>query len=292
MNPIIQNAYDLLVKLVETSRDSIDLVVITQLTDLNPTEINDAVNYLEGQGALEVQRGSGTAPYGFYQVRVETAGRILYHRLKEKSNEKGEPNKIKVLILSANPAATTQLRLDEEVREITNKIRASKFRDSIELVSRWAVRPDDLLQALNESNPQIVHFSGHGSHSGELIVIDNTGSPKAISTEAIKSLFRTLKDNIKIVVLNACYSRIQAEAIVEVIDCAIGMNNVIGDQTAIIFAAAFYRAIGFGRSVQEAFDQAKTALLLEGIPEENTPELLFRSGIDPSKIRLIKQGVI
>ena len=45
----------------------------------------------------------------------------------------------------------------------------------------------------------------------------------------------------------------------------------IGDDAAITFAASFYRAIGFGRTIQEAFDQGRTALMLEGIPEERTP---------------------
>jgi len=200
-------------------------------------------------------------------------------------------SKIKTLFLAANPTGTTQLKLDEEIRAITAKIRASEYRDLLELVSVWAVRPDDLLQSLNEHKPQIVHFSAHGSLSGEIIFVDNNGTTKLVSNKAIKELFRTLKDNIRVVILNACYSRSQAEAITEVIDCAIGMNTAIGDQAAIIFAASFYRAIGFGRSVQEAFEQAKTALLLEGIPEENTPELLVRAGVDPAQIFLVESDV-
>ena len=74
------------------------------------------------------------------------------------------------------------------------------------------------------------------------------------------------------------------------IDCAVGMKKAIGDNAAIVFAASFYRAIGFGRSVQEAFDQGKTALMLEGIAEENTPELLVRQGADPTSIFLIGQS--
>lgn len=196
--------------------------------------------------------------------------------------------KIKTLFLAANPVGTDPLKLDEEIRAINEKITASEYRDSLELVSNWAVRPDDLLQALNTHKPQIVHFSGHGSSTGEITLVDNNGQPKKISQKAIKSLFTTLRDNIKVVVLNACYSKLQAEAITEIIDCTIGMNTAIGDKAAIVFAASFYRAIGFGRSVQEAFDQGKTALLLEDIPEENTPELLVRTGVDPSRIFLIK----
>ncbi|GAC1392727.1 MAG: hypothetical protein NVSMB38_17290 [Ktedonobacteraceae bacterium] len=139
-----------------------------------------------------------------------------------------------------------------------------------------------MIQYLNQHKPQIVHFSGHGSQTGEIILVDSSGSPKPVSPRAIKALFTTLRDNIQLVVLNACYSRLQAEAIIEIIDCVIGMNDTIGDRAATIFAASFYRAIGFGRSVQEAFDQGKAALLLEGIPEESTPELVVKAGVDPS----------
>ena len=66
--------------------------------------------------------------------------------------------KVKVLLLSANPQGTPKLKLDEEVREITQKVRASEHRDVNELVSRWAVRPDDLLQYLNEDRPHVLHF--------------------------------------------------------------------------------------------------------------------------------------
>ena len=193
---------------------------------------------------------------------------------------------IRVLFLASNPESTSLLRLDEEIRAITEKIRASDHRDVLELVALWAVRPDDLLQALNEHKPQIVHFSGHGSTAGEIILMDNNRQAKPVSATALKALFTTLKDNIRVVTLNACYSEVQARAIAEVIDCVIGMSAAIGDKAAITFAASFYRAIGFGRSVKEAFEQGKTAVLLEGIPEANTPQLLARTGIDPSSVFL------
>lgn len=54
------------------------------------------------------------------------------------------------------------------------------------------------------------------------------------------------------------------------------MKESIHDDTATIFASSFYRAIGFGRSIQEAFAQGRAALLLEGTPEEDIPELLVK----------------
>jgi hypothetical protein len=66
------------------------------------------------------------------------------------------------------------------------------------------------------------------------------------------------------------------------------MNRAIGDEAAIVFAAAFYQAVGFGHSVKKAFESGITALMLEGIPEKKTPELLLRKGVNPSAIFLIE----
>ncbi|GAC1354952.1 MAG: hypothetical protein NVS4B11_16950 [Ktedonobacteraceae bacterium] len=197
-------------------------------------------------------------------------------------------DKIKVLFLAANPLGTSRLALDEEMRLITEKVYATEHREQLDLVSAWAVRPDDLLQSLNRYRPQIVHFGGHGMATGELQLVGSDGSPRPVSPKALTAVFKALKDNIRLVILNACYSKIQAEAIRQEIECVVGMNAAIGDEAARIFAASFYRAIGFGRSVQEAFEQGQTALLLEGIAEEQTPELLVRVGSDPASIVLVR----
>jgi hypothetical protein len=196
-------------------------------------------------------------------------------------------DKVKVLFLAANPSGTPRLTIDEEIRGITAKVRASEYRDALELISRWAVRPDDLLQSLLEVRPHIVHFSGHGSRTEEIILQDQDGQPKRVSKEALVHVFHTLRDNVRVVVLNACSTRSQADALAKTIDCVIGMNQPIGDEAAFVFAASFYRAVGFGRSVKEAFDLGRAALLLEGIPEAQTPELLTHSGVDAAGVVLL-----
>jgi CRP-like cAMP-binding protein len=196
-------------------------------------------------------------------------------------------SKLKILFLAANPVATNQLQLDREAREIEEKLRGTKERDKIELVTKWALRADDLQQYLLEHQPHIVHFSGHGSDSNELILEDKAGNPKPLGQAALLALFRTLKDNIRVVVLNACFSEEQAVAITEIIDCAIGMNKAIGDQAAIAFATSLYRGLGFGRSVKTAFDLGRASLLAEGIPEDTTPVLLANASVDVSRLVLI-----
>lgn len=194
---------------------------------------------------------------------------------------------ITALFLAANPASTTRLALDEEMRAIEQKVRASEHRTSLVFQSSWAVRPDDLLQLLNQHRPQIVHFSGHHDQSG-LWLTGNESEIKLATTQALEAVFATLKDNIRLVFFNVCDSLEQAQALTATIDCVIGMKQRIHDQASIIFASSFYRAIGFGRSIQEAFDQGRAALLLEGISAENAPELLVKDGIDPAQIVLIR----
>ena len=198
------------------------------------------------------------------------------------------PETIKVLFLASNPIDKPQLRLDEEIRAITEKIRASDYRDSVQLLSRWALRPPDLLQALNELKPHIVHFSGHGSINNELVFQNNDGRTKLVSQEAIVTTMGTVSDNIRLVVFNACFSREQAEEVTQHVEAAIGMGDAIGDEAARVFAAQLYSAIGFGRSIKQAFEQGISSLLLDGIAEEKTPELFTKEGINAENIILVR----
>jgi hypothetical protein len=50
----------------------------------------------------------------------------------------------RILILSANPKNTDKLRLDEEVREIQATLEQGRNSDQFEVITRWAVRVDDL----------------------------------------------------------------------------------------------------------------------------------------------------
>jgi hypothetical protein len=108
-----------------------------------------------------------------------------------------------------------------------------------------------------------------------------------VGQDALSHLFRILKDKVRLVVLNACSSRPQAEAISKTVDCTIGMNRPIGDAAAIVFASSFYRGLGFGRSVKESFELCRAALLLEGISEDLTPELMVRDGVDAATLFLV-----
>jgi hypothetical protein len=161
---------------------------------------------------------------------------------------------IKILFLAANPFDTTRLRLDEEIRSIEQSLRLSEYSRKFDIKQHWAVRVSDIQALLMRYQPDIVHFSGHGSTKGEIILEDKFGNGHLVSPRSLSKLFSILKDNVKCVLLNACFSLDQASAISDHIEYVIGMSNTIGDQTAISFATSFYQALGYGKDIKTAFD--------------------------------------
>ena len=183
----------------------------------------------------------------------------------------------KILILSANPKYTTVLRLDEEVREIENALKLSKNRDKFEIVSKWAVQVEDLRRALlDEHKPNIVHFSGHGVGKEGLVFENESGHMQMVSGESLANLFELLRGFVECVLLNACYSEVQAQAIHQYVDCVIGMNQPIGDKAAIEFATGFYDALGAGENYDYAFRIGCNSIELKGSSESSTPVIKYR----------------
>jgi len=184
---------------------------------------------------------------------------------------------IRILFLAANPLDSRRLRIDEEVREVKRALRASEFRDRFAFEQEWAVRSGDLQEAFLRHRPNIVHFSGHGTESSEIVLEDQTGMMRAVPQQALSGLFSEFSKDIRCVVLNACYSEQQAQAIAEHIDCVVGMTRAVEDDAAIQFATSFYRALGYGESVQTAFDLGKNQTELEGLPAADTPHLVAKN---------------
>lgn len=198
-------------------------------------------------------------------------------------------NAMQITFLAANPLSSKRLALDEEARSIEKKVRDAKHRDLVTFRTRWAVRPEDLQQVLLEDEPVVVHFSGHGGGAiGIVLHSQDQDAENLVAEDALVDLFRVLKDDIRVVVLNACYSEVQALAIVKEIDFVVGMSDSVADDAARVFAAAFYRGLAFGRSVQTAFDLGINELRLVGLDDEDDiPQLLVRSGMDASATKLV-----
>lgn len=212
------------------------------------------------------------------QPQIETGTEITTGSHREAIPPRSSKRPIRILFLAANPTDTPSLRLDAEMRAIDQALRQSEFRDRFDIKQHWAVRIIDIQSYLLRHQPDIVHFSSHGSSSREIVLEDESGKSHPVSVRALSQLFSVLKDNIRCVILNACYSEHQGKAIAEHIDCVVGMSSTVGDSAAIAFASAFYQALGFGRDVNTAFDLGCVQIDLENLDEKDTPKLIALRG--------------
>lgn len=182
-----------------------------------------------------------------------------------------------VLLVSASPDSRVRLRVDKEFRDIISRVRGSRLRDRFNFVQIQAARYDEMITALQEHEPQVLHISAHGKPDGSL-VFEGEQAPQEVSKAQLLRLLTALRDKLRIVVLNACDSHAVAQAIPSVLDLAIGMTTQIGDRAAIDFSVAFYESLGFGKPVETAFNVALAAL--EDI-EHETPKLFPPASEDP-----------
>lgn len=214
-----------------------------------------------------------------------------------------EPEKLRVLYLTANPEATeettttpdgteqrfgTWLRVDQEVRQVRQALRGSKYRDLVQIDHAPAATVNDLLDGLNDYRPHIVHFSGHAGPDG--LLMENDAGDEDGSDVAFELLARVLgatDEPPRLLVLNACESLAGADDVLQAVPAVIGMSDAIDDTSAIVFASSFYSAIASAQSLVSALEQAKVRMLSAALDGSELPELRVRDDIDPVGLVLV-----
>ncbi len=215
-----------------------------------------------------------------------------------------------ILFLAANPSDHAKLALGRESRRVEDKIRAAKYREHFAYTVLRDATPDDFQDRLLHDHPTIVHFSGHGiarqagassgrdfveasddAREGIALVAGERGATVIVGAQALRSTFADFRDQIRLVVLNACHSRALAEAVAEVVEFAIGIEGPIHDEAARLFSEGLYSGLGAGRSVAEAVGMGRSRMRLNGFHDDaDRPELLCRADADADQVRMVDVG--
>ena len=169
----------------------------------------------------------------------------------------------KILVIAANPQGKTQLRVYPEIREIEDAIERGKQREQFSLRPKVAVRIEDLQKSMRGETARIVHFCGHGTGKQGLVLETTAGQQQLLDTQALAELFKLFATQVECVVLNACYSEVQAQVINQHINYVIGTKKEIRDDAAIAFSQGFYEAIADGETIERAFEFGKNRIQLE-----------------------------
>ena len=236
------------------------------------------------RGILPVYKTRSKSSFEALKSAVKFIERYIFNHadgaeseLSRLSSSKIHSEKINILFLAADPTNATRLRLGQEHREIQEKLQIAKQRNLFHLEERMAVRPQDLTQALLDTEPQIVHFSGHGIYNGALCFEDEMGITHPIEPSGLAALFEHFSGMVQCVILNACYSEMQAKAIVKHIDYVIGMKQEVADKAAIAFAVGFYQGLGAGLDIDDAYQLGCVQIKLQEIQDDLIPVLLKKN---------------
>lgn len=182
----------------------------------------------------------------------------------------------------------------------TGQLDVAKERELLESALQGAARTVELSWSPNGSRPsvamkaQMFHFAGHGTFepgasrstdardiefselapattapgAGSLIFEGPDGGPDPVSAGELGVILREM--GVRVAVLNACktarrdgtsaWSSVAAALLNAGVHCVVAMQHPILDTSAIAFAAAFYSALGAGRSLDEATHAGRLAV--------------------------------
>lgn len=196
-----------------------------------------------------------------------------------------------ILFLGANPFCNLALELDREVQEISAGLTRFGKRDAFDFRAKIHVTATDLQRMLLEVaalKPRFVHFAGnavvnHTQYGTGVIFEDEKGQPRTIGGDVLGRMFKQFP-SVECVFLNTCDSGPAALEVGQTVPFVIGMNDRVYDESAIVFAVAFYEAIASGQTITTAFDFAKTRLMLEAFPEQADIPVLISNGQSPDPV--------
>jgi len=168
-----------------------------------------------------------------------------------------------VLVLSAGGPGSDAEALHRAAALISELLARSDFRVKVAHVDRAM----DLVRALEEHDPAIVHLVGPG---GEL-----TLERGAISPEQLAALFARADASTECVLLNAYFTLERADALLDRIRCVVGTPSGDGDP-ARSFWTAFYQGLGRGDGYAAAFERGRAAAAVLSPAVEWTPRFVTR----------------
>jgi hypothetical protein len=186
--------------------------------------------------------------------------------------------KLRLLVVEAQPAGTAELAVDEEERQIRFRFQPLIEAGLVEVDILARATPERLhemivRQNLEERPYDVVHFIGHGefdreASQGRLLFHSSGEGYQTVETQTLRELLCNRR--LQLVFLNACdtardakqkLNRGVASALVEGgLPAVVANQYKVLDPSAVAFAQQFYWALANGATLGEAAREARIAV--------------------------------
>ncbi|MEM9292361.1 MAG: CHAT domain-containing protein [Acidobacteriota bacterium] len=189
---------------------------------------------------------------------------------------------LKILVFAAEPDDTHRVRLDRVYRSLEKSLRSTPAMVTrrVELKHSPAVQRQDLQSTLRHFEPDVIHFMGHGGRWETLNLDSDSGDSDRLEPEAFLSLIDLYRSQLRMVYLDACFTKYLGEKVISMVPCAIGMRKAVSNEAATRYCQEFYAGLGYGHSIARAHREGLTGLSVYRIPEGDIPQLLLQDGVD------------
>ncbi len=184
-----------------------------------------------------------------------------------------------ILILGSAPPGLLDPRLEDERRRLEQALEGTPFMPA----HSFDFDATQLSELLRRHTPEIVHFIGHGSRDGELIVRGEASGAAVIDADAFAGMLGNFSEFVRCVFLNACFTNMQAEQLARKIEVVVAASGELDAEAGLLAATSFYRTLASGESVQRAYAIALRETPLRG---QIAPQLTLRTrdGVNPDEV--------
>jgi tetratricopeptide (TPR) repeat protein len=179
---------------------------------------------------------------------------------------------IRIIFFSALPKGHDYL---PQVNEEINSIRDGIFKASDPLEQDFKtdvyqyIEKDHFAEIISRDQPDIIHFTGHGTIDGLVFQYE-----EEVSGKTLRELLEKQKNPVQLVFLNACYSADQFSELKNLEGtCLIGNDEEISEDIATDFACIFYRNYKRIKNIPEAYSEAEKDYKFKNPSKGNTMQV-------------------
>lgn len=190
---------------------------------------------------------------------------------KDAANVRELPLPLRILVVLADPIGAAPLNIDQEVHNILKALKSAQEKGLVvvDFVEEGSMHNIEIMMA--DHDYHILHYSGHGgmAEDGSFLALeDGEGNFAPAFIDDLLPVIRK-SQSLRMIIMNGCQTgKINetqamsgiATGLLQVVPAVVAMQFTIRDDSAQVFARAFYEAIGRGDTLEVAMHRARMVM--------------------------------